>query len=244
MTTVYVIGLIKNDYSVIDIFWPIGFLLLAYFLLDGNGSTAQILIKIFVTIWALRLSSFLFFRIVKHGPDKRYKELQAGWGKRHYVHAFFKVFMLQGAFMFLIGMPIITAKLVFVENKYFLFIGSLFWLLGFVLESVADWQLYFFKQKPENKGTYLMSGLYKYSRHPNYLGEILLWVGIAILAMPNAYMPLTILGPMVLTFALYKFSGVPYAERNHRGGAQFEHYVANTGAIFPKIGFESETKHP
>lgn len=237
MTTIYIIGLVKNDYSVIDIFWPIGFFLLANFLLDWNGSIAQILIKIYVTIWAIRLSSYLFFRIAKYGPDARYKELQKGWGKHHRIHAFFKVFMLQGGFMFLIGLPIISSAYIAENNWLFIFLGSFIWMIGFVIECIADYQLYHFKQNPKNKGKYLMAGLFKYSRHPNYLGEILLWIGIALLSLPNIYGYLSILGPLVLIFALYKFSGVPYAERNHTKNTAFLEYVSKTGAIFPKIKF-------
>jgi len=145
--------------------------------------------------------------------------------------------MLQGAFMFLISMPIITSSFVEDENLFFVGLGSVIWIKGFVIECIADYQIYTFKQRPENKGKYLMNGLYKYSRHPNYLGEILLWTGIALLALPNRFAYLTIIGPLVLMFALYKFSGVPYAERNYAGKSAFEDYAANTGAIFPKIRF-------
>ena len=235
MTIVYVISLIKNDYSVIDVFWPLGFLLVASYILDYGYVINHTVIKIFVTIWALRLSFYLLYRIVKHGPDKRYRELQREWGKHHRIHAFFKVFMLQGAFMFLIAMPITTATYVIETNILSLWLGSLIWLFGFLLELGADIQLYTFKQKSVNKGKYLMTGLYKYSRHPNYLGEIILWYGIALIAIPNEYWYLSILGPTVLLFALYKFSGVPYAERNASKSPAYQVYMEKTGAIFPKI---------
>lgn len=235
MTFVYVIGLIKNDYSVIDIFWPLGFLLLVLFLDIKAGCTNQQLVKFFVTFWALRLSPYLLYRIIKKGPDLRYKELQLAWGKSHRVHAFFKVFMLQGFLMFLIAMPIITGQYCIDNNTFLKILGIVLCIIGICLESAADLSLYLFKQKKENAGKYLMTGLYKYSRHPNYLGELLFWYGIACLTVQNPYFYLTILGPLVLTYALYKFSGVPYAERNHHKSAIFREYAKKTGAIFPKF---------
>lgn len=235
MTVVYIIGLVKNDYSVIDIFWPIGFLLIAHFLIETDEQFNPFIIKIFVTFWAVRLSSYLFFRIVKHGPDMRYRALQIEWGKHHRVHAFFKVFMLQGAFMYLIALPIITAKYTVDSPGIWLWIGIVLSLIGFVMECAADLQLYHFKQKVENKGKYLMTGLFTYSRHPNYLGELLFWYGIALIAIPNPYGYLTLLGPMTLTFALYRFSGVPYAELNQKKTAEFAEYAQRTGAIFPRL---------
>ncbi len=235
MTIVYIISLVKNDYSVIDVFWPVGFGLLAFFLLDFGVSTNLDVIKIFVTLWTVRLSSYLLFRNIKKGPDARYRELQIEWGKHHRIHAFFKVFMLQGAFMYLISMPIITAAGLSSGHPYTLWVGGMIALLGFTLELASDIQLQAFKNKKENKGKYLMTGLFSISRHPNYLGEILFWIGIAILALPNPMFYLTLLGPAVLIFALYKFSGVPYAERNQKHTDSYHHYASKTGAIFPKI---------
>ena len=235
MTIVYIISLIKNDYSVIDIFWPVGFGLLAFFLLDFGVSANLDVLKIFVTVWTLRLSSYLLFRNIKHGPDARYRELQIEWGNRHRIHAFFKVFMLQGGFMYLIAMPIITGSSVILSNFYSLWVGGLIAFVGFTIELASDIQLQTFKNKKENKGKYLMTGLFSISRHPNYLGEILFWIGIAILVLPNPVFYLTLLGPAVLIFALYKFSGVPYAERNQKHTESYQSYAAKTGAIFPRI---------
>ncbi len=235
MTIVYIISLIKNDYSVIDIFWPVGFGLLAFFLLDFGVSANRDLVKIFVTVWSVRLCLYLLYRNMKHGPDARYKELQIEWGATHRIHAFFKVFMLQGGFMYLIALPIITGATGAVSTPLSLWLGGIISLVGFALELAADIQLYLFKHKAENKGQYLMTGLFSISRHPNYLGEILFWIGIAILVLPNPSYYLTLLGPAVLTFALYRFSGVPYAERNQKRTESFQSYAAKTGAIFPKL---------
>jgi len=171
---------------------------------------------------------------MKHGPDARYKELEQGWGADHHIHAFFKVFMLQGVLMYWIAMPVTTVTFVVKSNTLLLILGSSLWVVGFALETMADYQLYTFRQKAENKGKYLMTGLFSFSRHPNYLGECLLWMGIGILALPSPYWLLALLGPSILIAALYKFSGVPYAERNRKGDA-FQQYVESTGAIFPKI---------
>ena len=238
MTIVFIISLVKRDYSVIDIFWPLGFLFISLFSLDSNietgGTWNKIFMNLFVTLWSVRLCSYLFYRIMKHGPDKRYKELEHGWGKNHRVHAFFKIFVLQGFLMYLIALPLTCVDFITAGNDIVLLVGSSLWLIGFVLESIADYQLYAFRQKPENKGKYLITGLFSFSRHPNYLGECLLWVGICVLALPNQYGALVLLGLSILIAALYRFSGVPYAERNRKGAA-FQEYIESTGAIFPKI---------
>jgi len=234
MTLVYIIALIKDDYSVIDIFWPLGFLILTHLILDNSQSLNQYLVMIFVTIWSVRLCPYLFYRIIKKGPDQRYKELQIRWGKNHRVHAFFKIYMLQGVLMYLVSFPILTAPFVTNSNTTLIWIGSILCLAGIILESYADYKIWSYKHSPENKGKYIMSGIFKYSRHPNYLGESLVWIGLAILALPNRLIVLSFVSPLVLIYCLYNFTGVPYAERNRKGEA-FQKYVENTGAIFPKI---------
>ncbi len=234
MTLVYIIALIKDDYSVIDIFWPLGLLIVALLILDRSQSLQQNLVIIFVTIWSVRLCPYLFYRIMNKGPDQRYKELQMGWGKNHRIHAFFKIYMLQGFLMYLVSMPILATPYVSSTNSFLLWLGSILCIVGIGLESYADYRIWSFKRLAENKGKYIMDGIFKYSRHPNYLGESLMWIGIAFIALPNTFFILPFLGPAVLIYCLYNFTGVPYAERNRKGEA-FREYVENTGAIFPRL---------
>lgn len=234
MVTAFVASLLKDDYSVIDIFWPIGILLVALFLVEDTQTLNERLIKLFVTIWAARLSSYLLHRNLSKGPDKRYQDLRKDWGAKDRTKALVYIFLPQTVLMFLISLPIITSQHIESQNNMSLAIGSTLWLVGFLLETIADFRLYKFKQNPKNEGSYLNTGLFKISRHPNYLGEAILWIGISILALPNSLFLLPLLGPAILIFCLYKFTGVPYAERN-RKGREFEDYVRTTGAIFPKL---------
>jgi len=234
MTVSYVVSIIKDDFSVVDIFWPIGILLVTLYNAESANTINGIFIKLFVTIWSIRLCAYLIYRNMTRGPDARYMELSASWGPNGFFKAILYIYIPQSVLMYLICMPIISISYITAGSNALIALGSFLWLVGIVLESTADYQLFTFIGNPKNKGQYLTSGLFKYSRHPNYLGESIIWIGIAILALPNNLSFLPLIGPVVLTICLYIFTGVPYAERNRRG-KEFERYVKTTGAIFPKL---------
>ena len=170
--------------------------------------------------------------------DFRYKAWRDAWGSSFVVRSFFQIYMLQGLIIFIVASPILIA-LVFGDTVLFapLFIlGSLLWSLGFFFESVGDYQLDKFITNPSNKGKIMMSGLWKYTRHPNYFGESMMWFSIALCAI--SFTPLAFVGiisPLLITFLLLKVSGVPMLEKRWEGNNTWEQYKAKTSVFFPTI---------
>ncbi len=191
-----------------------------------------------VSIWALRLGSFLFERVMRAGHDKRFAEIKQSFPR------FLVAWLLQGAwvsFSSAAALAAITATNT-PELGAIGIIGVLVWLFGFVFEIVADAQKSRFRARAENKSKFITSGLWSLSRHPNYLGEILLWIGVAIVALPalSGWQYVTLISPVFITLLLTRISGIPMLENaaDEKWGGQpdYEAYKANTGVLIPGIG--------
>jgi steroid 5-alpha reductase family enzyme len=249
MCTVFVIAQIKKNNSIIDYFWGLGFCAITVFLIlyykqqdDATNRIPFFNLLIFsslIFIWGLRLSAYIFIRNWGMGEDWRYRNFRKTWGNHPVIGAFFQVFLLQGFFLFIISLPIIH---VFYQGifdfNYFHYFGFFIWLLGFIFETVGDAQLYRYKKKPEHKGKPIQSGLWKYTRHPNYFGEILTWWGIWILSV-NFFHPVTtlvsLISPLTITWLLTKVSGVPLTESKYKNNPEYQDYIQKTPALFPKF---------
>ena len=147
--------------------------------IGSRSDLRSLLISVFVVIWALRLGSFLFLRVLKDKEDRRF-----GVWKKNF-HQFLRVWTLQGLWVFLTSVAAVTAitSRKIIEPDSFLYIGSLFWVFGFLFESIADYQKRKFRSA--NPKQFIHTGLWSLSRHPNYFGEIILWCGIALIAFPT-----------------------------------------------------------
>jgi steroid 5-alpha reductase family enzyme len=233
---IYILALIKKDYSIVDITWGIGFLVV---LVVGQiylkkTDPRSIILSLMVLIWALRLSIYLFIRSKGRGEDFRYQKMRTSWGKWANLRAYFQIFILQGIILLIVSSPIILI----LENSYSpikesdLFAIVVF-IIGLAFESVADFQVMNFKKNPQNKGDILMEGLWKYSRHPNYFGEFLIWWGIFFLSMADGPVFYSLIGPSVITFLLIKVSGVPLLEAKYKGNAEYLSYQKRTNTFFP-----------
>ncbi len=234
----YTLAQWKKDNSIVDIGWGFGFVLLA-FLLEYTFGLKPNLVLWIVAIWGLRLSIYLYFRNKNKDEDWRYQEWRKEWGKWAPVYALFKVFLLQGAFLWVIALPITASAGVSRIQAgwiwWLLPIGVLFWITGFLWEAIADGQLYRFKANPDNRGKILRSGLWGYSRHPNYFGEILLWWGIFLIAMAGHGQWWTIISPMTITWLLNRVSGVPMLEKKYADNPEYQEYINQTNALIPKF---------
>ena len=194
--------------------------------------TGLILI-ILISIWALRLGLFLFFRIHKDGNDRRFNELKIDFFK------FLRVWMLQGLWVFLTASCAITilCSNVIIDNTSFMIIGILLWILGFLIEVIADIQKRKFKKN--NKEGFITTGLWSYSRHPNYLGEILLWFGITIICLPNLQGPqyISLISPVFVYLLLNHISGInlleEYADKKWGELDSYKNYKQKTPVLFP-----------
>ncbi|MBN2279536.1 MAG: DUF1295 domain-containing protein [Candidatus Marinimicrobia bacterium] len=207
------------------------------FTISKNFDTRSILILSMITIWALRLGSFLFLRVHKTGKDGRFDELKTSFIR------FLNAWTLQGMWVtltLLAALIVLTSERV-VEPDLFTLAGGILWLIGFLFESIADHQKSRFKSNPENKDKFIQSGLWSLSRHPNYFGEILLWLGILVIALPvfRGLQWTGLVSPVFVIFLLTKISGIPILEKrgNKKWGGQkdYEAYKKATPLLFPKF---------
>lgn len=188
-----------------------------------------------VSIWAARLSIFLFQRIHKSGRDRRFDEMKTKFWR------FLLTWTLAGAWVF-ITLAAALAAITQDDSRgpdVFLLAGAIIWLAGFVFEVVADYQKSAFRADPANADKFIKSGLWAYSRHPNYFGEIVLWTGIAVIVLPvlQGWQWLTLISPVFVALLLTRVSGIPMLEAsaNKRWGddPEYQHYVANTPVLIP-----------
>ncbi len=226
---------IRNN-SIVDMGWGAGFVLLALITLITQGAYVErnLLLVLLVTIWGGRLAYYIVRRNWGKPEDFRYAKWRREWGKWVVPRAFFQVFMLQGVFMLIVGYPIILVN----ANpepglKFFDYLGLVVWLIGFFFESVGDKQMAEFKKDPANKGKIIKSGLWKYTRHPNYFGEATMWWGIFLLSLSVPLGWSGIISPLTITLLLLYVSGVPMLEKKYKDNPEFQEYAKVTSKFFP-----------
>ena len=188
-------------------------------------------------IWALRLGTFLFARIQKAGKDDRFDEIKPSFIR------FLNFWTIQGLWVTLtaatalVGITTLTRK----GLDIFAILGFLVWVFGFVIEVIADSQKSRFNSDPANKGRFIQTGLWARSRHPNYFGEIVLWIGIAIIAIPvlRGWQWVAMMSPLFVTLLLTHVSGIPLleqkADKKWGGQEDYEIYKKNTPVLIPRL---------
>lgn len=238
MTAGFVVAVLRQRNDIVDTMWGIGFVLIAWgsLYLSWHGllaSLSGLLVAIMVTIWGVRLALHIYLRNRNRPEDYRYAAWRASWGRWFLLRSFFQIFMLQGALMLLISTPVVYLISIGSVPVLFLLPGVVIWAVGFFFESVGDAQLKRFISAPENKGQIMQSGLWRYTRHPNYFGEVTQWWGIWLMACaaPSGY--LTIIGPLTISILILKVSGIPMLEKKYEGNPAFEAYKQRTSAFFP-----------
>jgi steroid 5-alpha reductase family enzyme len=197
----------------------------------------SLLLSALVVIWAVRLGTFLFGRIQKAGKDDRFDEIKPSFVR------FLNVWTIQGLWVTFTA----AAALVAITSTHrkeldlFAVIGFLIWILGFVFEVVADSQKGRFNADPQNKGKFIQTGLWSRSRHPNYFGEIMLWLGVAIIALPvlQGWQWVAMISPLFVTLLLTRVSGVPMleskADKKWGGQKDYEDYKKRTPVLIPRL---------
>ncbi len=242
----FLLSIRLKDNSIVDISWGIGFMMITGLSFwDSSRQLPQIVITGLVMLWWIRIVSHIGFRKWKERKeDPRYVKWREEWGNGwyFYVRSFLQIYLLQMVLLFMIATPILVVNIGFwyTEDGFFhsrewqgqwiLMIGmviSLFWL---TFESIADRQLAAFI-KIKKPGQIFTSGLYRYSRHPNYFGESMFWLGISLISLPFSYY-----GPiswLVITFLLLFVSGVPLQEVRYTGRLDWEEYKRKTSVFIP-----------
>lgn len=236
MTLWHLLSVLLKRYDIADIAWGLGFIIIAWLglLMQPEQTAHMMLITGLITVWGLRLAIHILLRNKTKKEDHRYAQWRKEWGKLHALRAYFQVFLFQGLLMLIIATPVYivsvapTATLGMLEYG-----GAALWLLGFFFETIGDYQLMKFKKDPANKGKIMQTGLWKYTRHPNYFGEVTQWWGIFLIAVSTVNGLYAIISPITITFLILKISGIPMLERKYQGDAEFEAYKKRTSAFFP-----------
>lgn len=236
MSIVFLIGHIKKDNTVVDIAWGLGFVLIAWLTAWHTGLwlPRHILILCLVTIWGLRLSTHLYLRNKNKGEDPRYAAWRKSWGADVVWRSYVQIYMLQGLCMLIIAIPI---KTVLLSTKNSLvttdLLGLIIFSIGFLFETVGDYQLKQFMRNPANYNKIMDQGLWHFTRHPNYFGEATMWWGIWLIALSVPYAWLAIISPLTITALLLFVSGVPLTEAQYTNNAAYQEYKKRTSAFFP-----------
>lgn len=243
MTFWFLLSVLMKRNDIADIAWGLGFIVvgdaLAYKF--GFNNLYFLVILAFTHLWGLRLASHIAMRNVNKKEDKRYIQLTKSWGKLFYIRSYLQVFLLQGLFMLLISMSAIVANMYqpFLINimtyrpPYFLYLGSIVWFIGFIFESIGDQQLASFLAKAKNKGKIMTSGLWRYTRHPNYFGEVTQWWGLFLMVCTLPYGIVAIVSPLTISWLILKVSGIPMTEKPYETNPEFKKYKKVTSAFFP-----------
>lgn len=233
----FVIAQVQKNNGLIDITWGLSFMLstLVSLLLGKPGGAVPIVISVLVLVWGARLSWYLIRRNVGKPEDFRYANMRNTWDpKTFYIRMFVQIYLLQLVLNFLINLTTITTNLQDLAGwSHLATFGLVLWLIGFFFEAVGDRQLRQFRANPANKGTLIQTGLWRYTRHPNYFGEATQWWGIFLLAISGGRNYWLILSPLLITFFLLYVSGVPMLEKKYEGRSDWEDYKRRTPKFFP-----------
>jgi steroid 5-alpha reductase family enzyme len=224
----------RND--VADIAWGTGFIVTAISAMVSteNVTPRGLLTTALVVLWGVRLACHVFLRNRDKHEDPRYRKWRQDWGKHAVIRAFLQVFLLQGVLIIIISLPVTIAVTAGQSPLSSLdLLGVCIWCVGFACEAVGDYQLAKYKRDPANKGKIMTQGLWKYTRHPNYFGEVALWWGVYLIALSVPRGWTTILGPITITYLILKVSGIPLLEEKYKDNPEFQMYKRRTSAFLP-----------
>lgn len=238
MSLWFVVSVLKKRNDVADVAWGLGFVLMtwvSYVISDDSGARG-LLVGILVSMWGLRLAWHIHKRNKGKAEDYRYRAWRKEWGTWFYIRSYFQVYLLQGAFLFLIVSPVLLINNnASIDLGLLDFLGIAVWLFGFYFESVGDSQLARFIKNPANKGKLMQGGLWAYTRHPNYFGEVTQWWGLWIIALSVPSGWIGIIGPITITFLILKVSGIPMLEKKMQENPEFAEYQRRVSVFFPML---------
>ena len=210
----------------------------------GTFSLRQVIVTILVLVWSLRLSIYVYIRNHGKPEDYRYAAMRKSWerkGKNIFFKSLTKIYLLQGLIIFIVVFPVLWINVN--ENPPLasfldiagitLWIGLLIWILGFYFETIGDYQLYKFKNNLNRTKKVMDHGLWKYTQHPNYFGEVIMWWGVYIIALGVPYGFITIFGPLLITFMIIRVSGVKLLNKRYEGNDEYAQYRKRTSFFFP-----------
>jgi steroid 5-alpha reductase family enzyme len=238
MGVLWIVYILFRNAGIADIGWALAFVVTAwvYFSLGIGADVKKWVITLMVTIWGLRLAWQLFERFVRLEEDPRYQQIRQIWGTQYENFKMLLMFMLQGVIAIILSVPflIVCSKGVAtwhgVETA-----GIIVWALGLLGESWADYQLYQFKVNPDNKDKVLREGLWRFSRHPNYFFEFIVWIGYFLFALGTPGGWIAIISPILVLCLLTRVSGIPISEAQSlkTKGEDYAEYQRTTSSFVP-----------
>jgi len=235
VSVIWILSLLKKDAGIMDIFWGLGFVIVGYFYLAADYSSAlqPRLLYLLVLLWGLRLTIHIGVRNLGEPEDARYANWREQFGTKWWWYSYFRVFILQGVVMWVVSIPLLIGLQSKTDLNIIDYFGILLFGVGFLFEAIGDWQLRAFKKNKENKGKVLDCGFWGLTRHPNYFGEALLWWGFALIAVEVSTFWILI-SPLIMTWLLIKVSGVKMMdELLLKTKPDYAAYIQNTNAFLP-----------
>lgn len=237
MCALWLLSVVLKDVSIVDLFWGVGFVIIAWatFLVAGHSNAYSYLFLAMVTLWGLRLSVHLAKRNIGKGEDSRYVAMRNHRGSSFVWSSLWIVFGLQGAIMLLVALPI---QVGLINDSAAInagvIVAALVWGTGLGFEAIGDYQLSRFKSDDRNKGKVLNRGLWRYTRHPNYFGDALVWWGFYGFAVSVGSGWWTIFSPLMMTVLLMRVSGVSLMEKTiEERRPEYAEYKRETSSFFP-----------
>lgn len=237
MTGWFVLAQAKKRNDVADTAWGLGFVVVAWasLLLAASPSWYGLLVCSLVTVWGVRLAAHIHLRNRKKTEDKRYQDIVPDNTRFRWLVSYGKVFLLQGLLLWIIALPVQSVNFATELHQGLgglVWVGLALWLIGFYFEVRGDRELSVFLAKAKRPSV-LRTGLWRYTRHPNYFGEVTLWWGIYIVAIAGGASPATVVGPLTITGLILFVSGVPLLERRYANDADYRRYAAVTSKFIP-----------
>lgn len=238
LTLTFLLALKQKRHGVIDIAWALGFVVVAVISFTSSAGTAadpgrRLLLLLTVLIWGLRLSGFIGWRARDGKEDPRYAAILARASGSANRYALRHVYLPQGIVMFIVSLSIQVGMFSTGTLGWLAWLGLAVWLVGLFFESVGDAQLAAFKSDPAKRGTVLNTGLWRYTRHPNYFGDAAVWVGLFLIAADSWPGVLTILSPALMIWALAAKTGKPLTESRMSDRPGYREYLESTSGFFP-----------
>lgn len=237
MVILWLVSLALRNSSIVDSFWGTGFVIanwLAFILTPDGDPARKWLIGVLVTLWGLRLSLYILWRNWGKPEDFRYQKWRKESGSIWWWKSLFQVFLLQGLLMWFICAPLLAAHAGDAAHSLtgLDLLGAMLWLIGFYFEAAGDLQLTRFKSDPRNKGRVMQTGVWRYTRHPNYFGDAAQWWGFYLIAL-SAGGWWTIFSPLLMTLLLLRVSGVALLEKTLERRPGYREYAERTSAFVP-----------
>ena len=236
MLAFWLVSLRLHDASIADIAWGLLFVTIAWVgFAVGEGGPAMLLAAVLTSVWGLRLAVYIRRRNHGHGEDRRYGAMRARRPDRFWLWSLFGVFLLQGLLALIVSLPLQALAGAEGAIAPLALAGAVVMLIGLGFEALGDAQMKAFKSDPASRGEVMDRGLWRYTRHPNYFGDSVVWWGLWLLAVGGGAGLWTVVGPALMTFLLLRVSGVAMLESDiaeRRPG--YAEYTRRTSAFIPR----------